>query len=313
VTGSGDESAEPLAPAEQEVLDGLLAAHDDWHAAWTRRHESPPDLLHHYTDAAGLLGIVQDGEIWASNAAFLNDSTELVYVNEVRRSVTADLEARYKKREIIYVEGLLDAMEGIDAVDVFVSCFCQDRDLLSQWRGYPPAGGGYSIGFRSAQLEKHPPLLRKVVYKLSEQAALVTSLLTPLCEAITASADPMRLIETVFRHRVLANIVESVSELGWSFKHPGFSEEEEWRLVTLHHRPRLPHETERLKFRASVTRLVPYIETPITIGAEGSIAEVVVGPNAHPDLAKRAAEELLACAGCDATEMVKHSAVPLRA
>jgi hypothetical protein len=36
-----------------------------------------PDTLYHYTDINGLRGIFEDGEIWATNSLFLNDTTEL--------------------------------------------------------------------------------------------------------------------------------------------------------------------------------------------------------------------------------------------
>ncbi|HEY3830871.1 MAG TPA: hypothetical protein VGO03_01130 [Acidimicrobiia bacterium] len=36
----------------------------------------PPSTLHQYTDAAGLFGIVNSRELWATDCRFLNDSTE---------------------------------------------------------------------------------------------------------------------------------------------------------------------------------------------------------------------------------------------
>jgi len=39
-------------------------------------NEKPPSLpstLSHYTNLVGLVGIVDNGEIWASNVSFLND------------------------------------------------------------------------------------------------------------------------------------------------------------------------------------------------------------------------------------------------
>ncbi|KQV50324.1 hypothetical protein ASC95_13135 [Pelomonas sp. Root1217] len=39
--------------------------------------EQPTGELFHYTTSAGLLGIVQSGSIWATEARYLNDATEL--------------------------------------------------------------------------------------------------------------------------------------------------------------------------------------------------------------------------------------------
>jgi hypothetical protein len=38
-----------------------------------------PDRIYHYTDAAGLLAIIQTKTIWATDLAFLNDSREFVH------------------------------------------------------------------------------------------------------------------------------------------------------------------------------------------------------------------------------------------
>jgi len=36
-------------------------------------------MLWHYTDASGLMGIVEHERLWATQTSFLNDSTELEY------------------------------------------------------------------------------------------------------------------------------------------------------------------------------------------------------------------------------------------
>jgi hypothetical protein len=68
----------------EQILTSLRAKHDEWDAAWQQRHiEADEEVLYHYTDAHGLLGIVQSRQLWASNAAFLNDSTEVTYIRGV--------------------------------------------------------------------------------------------------------------------------------------------------------------------------------------------------------------------------------------
>jgi hypothetical protein len=38
-----------------------------------------PDTLYHYTDASGLHGILENNSLWATHAAYLNDSQEFIY------------------------------------------------------------------------------------------------------------------------------------------------------------------------------------------------------------------------------------------
>lgn len=302
----------PIAPEEQKIADELLSTYSGWDADWESQHAQVPECLYHYTNATGLLGIVQSSTLWASNAAFLNDSTELTYVDHILASVTAELEAKYNLPEVSEVLGLVSGIVSGAArrvSDVFVSCLCENPDLLSQWRGYPPAGGGYAVGFRPARLPSRPPLLRKVIYNESKQTAILRTLFEPSCAALFGATDRRRM-QSAFLKFVLPGLGASLGELGYSFKHPGFEEESEWRLVTLHHRPALPHES--VKARASGPQLIPYIETPIEVSGEGAIAEVVVGPSGHPELAMRAVQDCLASAGCNASKMVRHSTVPLR-
>ena len=60
---------------------------------------------------------------------------------------------------------------------------------------------------------------------------------------------------------------------------------------------------------------MPYV--PLSLGAveevEGPIADVVVGPAPHPQLAADATRQFLRNAGYErARDMVRHSAIPLR-
>jgi hypothetical protein len=39
-----------------------------------------PDVVFHYTDTAGLLGIIERGGFWATDYRYMNDSAEIQYV-----------------------------------------------------------------------------------------------------------------------------------------------------------------------------------------------------------------------------------------
>jgi hypothetical protein len=52
-----------------------------------------PDELFHYTDAAGLIGILANkGELWASDARCMNDTRELEHGNELLRQALRENE-----------------------------------------------------------------------------------------------------------------------------------------------------------------------------------------------------------------------------
>jgi hypothetical protein len=65
-----------------------------------------PDILWHYTNAAGFLGIFRSGKLWATNTDYLNDASEMRHArglvlnafdsrsNESRRARNAELALR---------------------------------------------------------------------------------------------------------------------------------------------------------------------------------------------------------------------------
>jgi hypothetical protein len=55
-----------------------------WRADSMDDHPVPP-LLYHYTDATGLLGIVQSRAIWATHIRYLNDAQEFDYAADLAR------------------------------------------------------------------------------------------------------------------------------------------------------------------------------------------------------------------------------------
>jgi hypothetical protein len=72
-----------------------------------------------------------------------------------------------------------------------------------------------------------------------------------------------------------------------ALKHEGFREEQEWRLISLD--SQLP-----ARFRPGRFGIVPYCAVPLCKpGEKLGLANVYVGPNAAPELAKAAVQELV--------------------
>lgn len=316
-----------------ETQTSLADALGEWEAGWQHLHaETGTDALYHYTDAQGLLGIVRSGQLWASNAAFLNDSTEMTYIRDVLPKVAGQLrrehgvkaESREYARDVLagtrrfsevevrtasvigMLEGTPDMASGL--YDVYVSCFCAHGDLLSQWRGYPPSGGGYASALRPESVRRGPGMLRRVIYDEEQRQQLLHGLLAPVARAVV-SIDPERgndLRDWLLAEHI-ARVARSIEECRFCFKHPRFAEESEWRLIIL--KGRSPDEPPP-DLRATPTGLLPYLTRPLAYDA---ITGAVIGPNAHPALAADAAAHLMAKAGHEnAREIVTQSAIPLR-
>ena len=324
-----------MAPHEQKLA-ALRAKHTEWEAAWQRlQQDADEGILYHYTDAQGLLGIIESQELWASHAAFLNDSTELTYTRGVLSAVTEQFRNDFRvtapildyavdafaatekypanERRTAAVISILESTSTMaaDMFDVYVSCFCEHGDLLSQWRGYPSSGGGYALGLRSEAIRRRGTLLR-VIYDEATQRRLLHDLLAPVVEAVASQPNEERDIWDVLGTEHLARVAMSLQKCSFCFKHPGFAEESEWRLVMLSNHDANAHTDEhRPDVRPIRTGLLPYLKLPLDIDA---VAKIVVGPSSHPSLAADAARLLLRNAGHDreAHGMVTHSTIPLR-
>ena len=308
--------------SDHEFLRQVDAGNERWETRWSG---GAPDLIYHYTDAAGFVGIVERNELWSTDAEFLNDSTELVYINEILAEVIAELRVRYATDAVVL--GLIQEIERQFDVtisklfDVYVSCFCERRDQLSQWRGYSSTGSGYALGFRSSCIGRMPGLLRRVVYDRDTQVMVVREAMSPLCQAMAGipTSDAQRIVDLSISR--IGSLSGMLNECGYSCKHPAFEEEAEWRLVTL--RPRDPTiippgvtvDTSPPNVRATVRGLLPCIKKPLLPDEQVNlpIAEVVVGPGPQPQLARKGAIQLLTGAGYpNPDQLVRHSGVPLR-
>jgi hypothetical protein len=146
-------------------------------AAISCLHKETPDRIYHYTDAAGLPGIIQTKTIWTTDLAFLNDSREFVHAVGLVSRLVEELVRKTPAEEMqvrLASMALADATENVRmSLRVNVACYCSAADLLSQWRGYG-AGLGYALGFDStslrAALEPSVDLpLAPVVYDVEEQ------------------------------------------------------------------------------------------------------------------------------------------------
>jgi hypothetical protein len=167
---------DPLAQPLEDMVAEAMAQRDLAQGA-------APDFLYHYTDVAGLIGILNSGSLWATNLRFMNDSRELDHARQLMIDVLHDARTRAtapgQRTVIDAIETNLTTLTGYP--DFYSVSFSSDGDLLSQWRGYGSAGGGYAIGFDPDGLVcpegGHPQtgrFLNRVVYDRDSQTAALS-------------------------------------------------------------------------------------------------------------------------------------------
>jgi len=252
-----------------------------------------PSILFHYTSQEGLSGIVRHKALWATKIHYLNDGRELSHAVSLARGVAIDrlsTEPSRKARRLL--RAIIERLDLLTDLNVFVCSFSVRRDQLSQWRGYTRPSDGFSLGIKTKHLEtiarSRNWRLLNCIYGAAEQKALLSTTINAEILSMTSAAAKHRVDMAAYVERAVNGIV------GWApyMKHPSFSEEDEWRLVSPVIEPAL------CRVRRGRHALIPYVEFDLSDkSGNAGVSGVVVGPTPYPDLSISSVRTLLAMGG----------------
>ena len=295
--------------------------------------------LYHYTTWEGLQGILETQTLWATNYKFLNDYSEIILFKDklislIHPYVLEGYEKLIKHspgaKQKIYKEGglrkvvqhdargLIESQYAALGDEIYILSFCgqpenpniANNGLLSQWRGYG-TGGGAALVFDTEKLEEilaieaisfeySAFLIADIIYNDDEQ-----KLQEELSDDLSIIAD---VAKQFFNHENLQKkkvidaskayhpFVNCISR----YKHYGFSEENEVRVVALptlidmellefaNSRGVKPKPEKERKFRQKSGKRIPYIELFNSNDVELPIEKIIVGP--HSEKESRAIE-----------------------
>jgi Protein of unknown function (DUF2971) len=259
-------------------------------------HPDVNDCLFHYTSAGGLRGILESRCVWATDAAFLNDASEITYAgrqlelhldNLVKALTMENPEHGSVERYRLAVMGsALDALvkfndpgeyapssSYVSDGATYVSCFTERPDQLSQWRGY--GGRGYSIGFSRDGLNELS--IQGEEGRNAEVGDISAVRYGPRAiEALCAEVTDHFRSRPPSAHPGTSGFFETVNYLMpllARIKDNAFEEEREWRVAVSRYNQQ---PTDYVHFRDD-NRLVPYVR----LGFDpASIAWVYIGPGA---------------------------------
>ena len=224
--------------------------------------------LFHYTNAAGLLGILSSQTLFASDYRFLNDATEVGIIRDLALPVfEAELaEIMPKLTEKGWVRGFYEfhgasghrsQAEGFfktllrlvsDVTPLFVLSFCKhDEDseefkhgLLSQWRGYGEAGA-FAIELDEIAVDELLKVeMKKFAYAGSKSDNVLYEKYATLFLADDFKGIAGEMTRRIFEPRDVSEVTgrKDVDAFMPKFmtvapfmKHRGFSEEREYRSL----------------------------------------------------------------------------------
>ncbi|WNV09779.1 DUF2971 domain-containing protein [Tardiphaga sp. 709] len=229
-----------------------------------------PKTFYHYTDAAGLKGIVESGSLRATHIAFMNDASE--YLHAISLLTDSIRAARTRPLSVLQIK-LLDEIEEPVALTLpqnsapyFVTCFSSAENSLNQWRAYGRGEGGFCIGFDAAQLNARSNdgyfFISPAIYDPNEQAQWVSEFLDWALAEYPKIATNHIEDEEDHRKRWAHTLLWLATAAAPIMKNPSFAEEQEWRLIHI-----LQSKWD-VRFLPKLTGLVPYVE--LKLGAPQS-------------------------------------------
>ena len=268
-----------------------------------------PEHLYHYTSIDGVQGILDKNCLQASQIHFLNDTQEFKYSISILEKVLAELRKELPEKTMLrraiemstpsvsdpndVLAIIYGAMENLFSIPpltkspICVFSLSEERDLLSQWRGYCPPGGGYSIGFRSDFLtqfsETYELYLAPCIYDEIKQVAVVKEMVIKFRDTIQKRWTGRDIEIDKFSEDIWKDIVQffiDFSKTASTLKHPSFYQESEWRIISG------LIANKNMSFRVRKSMMLPYFSMSFKDFEPFLIDEIIIGPAPEQELAK---------------------------
>jgi Protein of unknown function (DUF2971) len=335
-----------------------------WEQIWgcniMGRIQDSHDELYHYTTATGLSGILQSKSLWATHTSFVNDEEEILgfydrilpkilrpvfqkYIDEIKNLPEFQKQQGGMQFEQFCDEQFSTFMSILRNIapklhDHYITSFStitepwvREHGLLSQWRAYG-SDGGYALVFDTSRLDK---ILSEETAPYQEENFSWVDVQYHLNENYrTNDTDTNQWIEQLetaaakyFRSRTeddASELSAPLTILSSLFKHRGFEEEREVRLVLslLGSEPESHPEFLSVRQHPVQTTVrkgetVPFVELCVRevggVRQHLPIKRIIIGPHREKNARKRAVQLLLRQHGLnDLIDNVSVSNIPYR-
>jgi len=200
----------------------------------------PPEWLFHYTTLSSAAQILHSKSLWLTKIQYLNDTSELKIAFDLfKRAVevrSKQLASNENEKSDFLIQAS-DQISSFEQTNICVASFCEDGDLLSQWRAYGKNGVGVALGFSGKRLKElqNQGFLNiwKCVYSPNIQELLANDLVKILensYDVCRQNKNPDNWDTT--KEDLIGYFNTTFLRVAPVFKNDHFSEEKEWRLIT---------------------------------------------------------------------------------
>ena len=243
-------------------------------------------ILYHYCGLDAFLSIIKNSTLWLSDIRKSNDYLECVYCRDkINEKIRGFLEDDKEALEAWNFGYNINSDLSMDMIS-YVACFSENKDQLSQWRGYADNGAGIAVGFSResfADLKEAAPShisFRKVIYDEKEQEKFIERI----------ARDSIKAMETKPVAQVAAELNQNYRLQFPVLKNASFEEEAEWRIIfndSFSKRKRHVGKNilfSGIRYTVREKRLVSYIEMDFSKLKYNAIKEIWIGPKAEVEI-----------------------------
>ncbi|PZW39680.1 Protein of unknown function (DUF2971) [Mesonia algae] len=235
-----------------------------------------PEKLYHYTSYDSVFNIINSKKLWITQINFLNDESEFKYAGDIgRRYLIKLLKSSLGNDEKYVYEKLLENTVFDHSNNCFVFSLSEEKDLLSQWRGYCK-DSGVSMGFNYTELlnisNEQQFKIYPCIYSLEDQEKAIKRIIDDITQLYKKNKFD------IHNHNFFWQVFNSMfSILAKCIKHPSFKEEKEWRLIG----GPFKISDQKCNYRPTKNMLIPYYEFDLSSSETLGLDEFVIGPNKH--------------------------------
>lgn len=213
----------------------------DFHALFEKTFHQAHKLLQeptwtakefcHYTNLQGLIGIVENNELWLSDHRFVNDELEYEYGKQLSVSVISEMVNSEENSEFsVFLQRMQESIQKPSSQGVYIGSMSFSADNLNQWKGYGNSSESLCIKFEGDfelwnARNSHPTHIRqqKVIYDECEQKELIKAIVNIFKEHFNEFKQ--------LPHPFLSDLAWLIESQFILFKHPEYASENELRLT----------------------------------------------------------------------------------
>ncbi len=237
--------------------------------------------LFHYTNSEGLLGIIKNGEFWATHHKFHTDETEIKYGIELLKSKMLEYsenETDKTKKEVIRdfcKRAHVVSNYAQHILDYYTVSFSSDNASKLLWKEYGDKGKGYTLSYNIDDFDVQSTGLD--IEKFSNYD--IKSILIKICyeeEQEKIIRAFYELIKSDIAEETNADLMDKYCKwyysLPVSFKNPFYEFENEWRI--LYKTSQLSKDKISFRSKKDENIPIPYIKIEVI-----PIIKITVGYN----------------------------------